>query len=113
MHDGSLPTLWDVVDHYNKGGVPNAFLDGGIQRLGLSESEIDDLVDLLSAFTSSRFSDQGIAELSRQRQVAASDRPARDTDAAMGRKMGRGDAVLDPDLSAKDPADIGGRPPVK
>ena len=22
MHDGSLATLWDVIDHYNKGGVP-------------------------------------------------------------------------------------------
>ena len=31
MHDGSLKTLWDVVDHYNKGGVANPFLDGGIK----------------------------------------------------------------------------------
>jgi cytochrome c peroxidase len=22
MHDGSLTTLWDVIDHYNKGGTP-------------------------------------------------------------------------------------------
>ena len=28
----TMQTLWDVMDHYNKGGVPNAFLDGGIQR---------------------------------------------------------------------------------
>src|SRR5579875_3117930 len=35
MHDGSLATLWDVMDHYNKGGVPNPFLDGGMQRLAL------------------------------------------------------------------------------
>ncbi len=25
MHDGSLTTLWDVMDHYNKGGVPNPY----------------------------------------------------------------------------------------
>ena len=29
-----MATLWDVIDHYNKGGVPNPFLDGGMQRLG-------------------------------------------------------------------------------
>src|SRR6185312_3339228 len=47
FHDGSQATLWDVMDHYNKGGVQNPFLDGGIQRLGLSEREIDDLVAFL------------------------------------------------------------------
>jgi cytochrome c peroxidase len=50
MHDGSLATLWDVMDHYNKGGVANPFLDGGMQRLALSEAEINDLVAFL--FTS-------------------------------------------------------------
>ena len=44
MHDGSMATLWDVMDYYNKGGVVNPFLDGGIQRLALSEEEIVDLV---------------------------------------------------------------------
>ncbi|MBI1354773.1 MAG: cytochrome-c peroxidase [Acidobacteria bacterium] len=112
MHNGELKTLWDVVDHYNKGGIPNPFLDGGIQRLGLSEDQISDLVELLGgAFTSSRFAADGKAELERQRKLAASNRPERDTDAAMGKTMGRGDAPLDPDLSQKDPAFIGGRAP--
>jgi len=53
MHDGSLPTLFDVMDHYNKGGVPNPYLDGGMQRLGLTEPEIDDLVAFMASLTSS------------------------------------------------------------
>jgi cytochrome c peroxidase len=111
MHDGSLPTLWDVLDHYNKGGVANPFLDGGIKRLGLTEEEIDDLIAVLNAFTSGRFADQGRAELERQRQLARTKRPERDTEAAMGRKGHFGDVTPNPDL--KDPALIGGRPVLK
>lgn len=55
MHDGTLATLWDVMDHYNKGGEPNPFLDGGMQRLGLTEPEIDDLVALMFSLTSDQF----------------------------------------------------------
>jgi len=43
MHDGSLHTLWDVMDHYNKGGETNAYLDGGIEPLNLSENEINEV----------------------------------------------------------------------
>jgi cytochrome c peroxidase len=70
MHDGSLPTLWDVIDHFNRGGEPNPFLDSGVQRLGLTEKEIDDLVDLLGAFTSDRYAAQGDEEMQRQRSVS-------------------------------------------
>lgn len=108
MHDGSMNTLWDVVDHYNKGGEPNSFLDGGIVRLGLTEPEIDDLVALMGALTSDKFADQGRSEMERQRRAAAGSRPERDTDAVMGRKGYRGDAAPDP--GDKDPALIGGRP---
>ena len=109
MHDGSVATLWDVVDHYNQGGEPNPFLDGGIVRLGLTEDEIDALVALMGgAFTSDQFAGQGRAEMERQRQVARANRPERDTEAAMGRKGDRGDAAPTADL--KDPALIGGRP---
>ncbi len=108
MHDGSQATLWDVIDHYNKGGEPNQFLDGGIQRLGLTEPEIDDLVDLMNAFTSDRLASQGQMEMQRQRTFQRGPRQTRDTDAAMGRKGNLGDAILDADK--KDPAHIGGRP---
>ncbi|MDB5445133.1 MAG: cytochrome peroxidase, partial [Phenylobacterium sp.] len=44
FHDGSQRTLWDVMDHYNKGdGIHNPWLDQDMQPLGLSEAEIDDV----------------------------------------------------------------------
>lgn len=107
MHDGSLPTLWDVMDHFNKGGEPNPFLDGGIQRLGLKEEEIDDLVELMNAFTSDRFKLQADAELQRQRTFRRGPRQTRDNDAVAGKKGHRGDTIPDP--GKKDPALIGGR----
>ena len=51
MHDGSLGTLRDVVAFYDRGGVANPLLDPAIHPLGLSASEIDDLVDFLRALT--------------------------------------------------------------
>ena len=112
FHDGSQDTLWDVLDHYNKGGVQNPFLDGGIQRLGLSESEIDDLVAFLASLTSDRFAALGKKELARQRALRGK-RPQRDTAAALGQKAQKGlvgpfgDAV--PPQTLRDPATIGGR----
>jgi cytochrome c peroxidase len=49
FHDGSQETLWDVIDHYNKGdGLQNPYLDHDIQPLALTEPEIDDLVAFLA-----------------------------------------------------------------
>ncbi|MGL6225711.1 MAG: cytochrome-c peroxidase [Thermoguttaceae bacterium] len=70
MHDGSLLTLWDVVDHYNKGGVRNEYLDGGVEPLNLSEQEVAQLVEFLFALTDSRFADQNHREQVRQLHVA-------------------------------------------
>jgi cytochrome c peroxidase len=78
MHDGSMQTLWDVMDHYNKGGEPNPYLDGGIEPLALSEREIDQLVAFMFAMTDRRFSDANARELERQRALAAKQRPFRD-----------------------------------
>lgn len=44
MHDGSLGTLREVVDHYDKGGNPNPWLSDKIFALNLTEEEKDDLV---------------------------------------------------------------------
>lgn len=61
MHDGSLATLREVVDHYNNGGVTdpddpvNAFLSGAIRPLNLSEQEIEDLVAFMDTLTSPQF----------------------------------------------------------
>jgi cytochrome c peroxidase len=106
MHDGSLSTLWDVMDHYNKGGVPNPYLDGGMQRLGLSETEIDDLVALMFSLTDTRFAKQDAQEQARQRG-RKNQRPERDTAVAMGKKGNLGDLAPNPDLDVKNPADIG------
>jgi cytochrome c peroxidase len=67
MHDGSLETLWDVIDFFNKGGERNPFLDAGMKPLGLSASEVDDLVNFLAGLTSDRFAELRAAELDRQR----------------------------------------------
>lgn len=78
MHDGSMGTLWDVMDHYNKGGEANAYLDGGIEPLNLTEREIDQVVAFLFSLTDRRFAADNDAELTRQRGIAATKRPFRD-----------------------------------
>jgi len=47
MHDGSIGTLREVVEFYNRGGKANENRDGLIASLGLSSAEIDDLVAFL------------------------------------------------------------------
>ena len=49
MHAGSMPTLREVVEHYNAGGQPNPNADPLVRPLGLSEAEISDLVAFLQA----------------------------------------------------------------
>ena len=67
MHAGSLETLWDVIEFFNKGGERNPFLDAEMKPLGLTETEVDDLVNFLGALTSDRFAELRNAELDRQR----------------------------------------------
>jgi cytochrome c peroxidase len=106
MHDGSLATLWDVMDHYNKGGVANPFLDGGIQRLGLSETEIDDVVHFMTTLTTDRFAAYAGAEMARQTSLKGK-RPERATAIALGKEGDMGDVAPDPNLAAKNPAAVG------
>ncbi len=50
MHDGSMQTLWDVVDYYNFGGHGHALVgerDVKVQPLNLSDEEVNDLVAFL------------------------------------------------------------------
>ncbi len=49
MHDGSIETLREVVELYNRGGDPNPYLDPKIKALDLSEEEIDALVAMMEA----------------------------------------------------------------
>jgi cytochrome c peroxidase len=52
MHDGSLRTLEAVVEHYDKGGIPNPSLDKDIKKLSLTEQEQKDVVAFMKALTS-------------------------------------------------------------
>jgi cytochrome c peroxidase len=90
FHDGSQETLWDVVDHYNKGaGLQNPYLDEDIQPLALTETDIDDLVAFMASLTSANYKEQGAAELARQRALSRTTRPQRDTARAFGPKPPR------------------------
>jgi cytochrome c peroxidase len=51
MHDGSLKTLEEVVEHYNKGGIKNAHLSGRIKPLNLSDADKSDLVAFLKSLS--------------------------------------------------------------
>jgi cytochrome c peroxidase len=51
LHDGSARTLADVVEFYDRGGVPNATLDVFISSLDLSDDDQKDLVAFLEALT--------------------------------------------------------------
>ncbi len=51
MHDGSLDTLEQVVDHYDKGGTPNPALDKDMTPLKLTPTEKADLVAFMKALT--------------------------------------------------------------
>src|SRR5690606_3306981 len=78
MHDGSIATLREVVEHYNIGGVlpagapVNPFLAGGIRPLGLTEQQIDDLVAFMESLTSPQFE-----QLAEPERVSALDRAGR------------------------------------
>ena len=77
MHDGSLATLWDVMDHYNRGGDINPRLDGKMRALNLTEEEIDAMVAVMFAMTDGRY--QAANQVSQLSQTAQKNvRPERD-----------------------------------
>lgn len=51
MHNGVFETLKQVVEFYNRGGIPNENLDPLIQPLNLNGQEIDELIAFLLALT--------------------------------------------------------------
>ena len=52
MHDGSMLTLEEVVQHYDKGGDKNKFIDSKIFPLHLTQQEKQDLVEFMKALSS-------------------------------------------------------------
>jgi cytochrome c peroxidase len=93
MHDGTLETLWDVMDHYNKGGEPNPFLDGGMEPLALTEEEIDQMVAFLFTLTDGRFVEENRRQEDEQKAKAEKNRPFRDDDMASRRKIAFEDRI--------------------
>lgn len=51
MHDGSMQSLRQVIEFYNRGGFANENLDPLIQPLHLNPRDIDDLVAFMQALT--------------------------------------------------------------
>jgi cytochrome c peroxidase len=51
MHDGSLATLEEVVEWYDKGGHPNPHLSDKIKPLNLTAQDKADLVEFMKACT--------------------------------------------------------------
>src|SRR5712672_1718715 len=87
FHDGSMQTLWDAMDHYNKGdGITDPWLDKDMQPLALTEPEIDDVVAFLASLTSPQYKQVGDQEYARQLATSKVNRPQRDTARAFGPK---------------------------
>lgn len=57
MHDGSMKTLREVVEHYNKGGIPNPHLSSRIKPLNLTEDEVLALVKFMEALNGEGYED--------------------------------------------------------
>ncbi len=55
MHDGSLPSLRAVIEHYDSGGSNHPNKSRFIEPLGLSEEEKENLILFLEALTDSSF----------------------------------------------------------
>lgn len=55
MHDGSMPTLEAVVEHYNSGGKQHPNKNALLQPLGLTAAEKADLVAFLRSLTDESF----------------------------------------------------------
>ncbi|MCB9261875.1 MAG: cytochrome-c peroxidase [Flavobacteriales bacterium] len=55
MHDGSLPDLPSVINHYNSGGKPHENKSDLIKPLHLNETEKNQLVDFLKSLTDNQF----------------------------------------------------------
>ncbi len=51
MHDGSIATLEEVVEHYNSGGQPHPNKSNVVRPKNLSPQQKQDLVNFLKALT--------------------------------------------------------------
>ncbi len=62
MHDGSIQTLREVIEFYNRGGIANPDLDDRLRRrgpIGLTPSQINDLLAFLVSLEGTGWQDEG------------------------------------------------------
>ena len=57
MHDGSIATLRETVEHYNRGGTPNPHLSPKIRPLGLTPDEVEAVVAFMQALDGEGYAD--------------------------------------------------------
>jgi cytochrome c peroxidase len=57
MHDGSIATIREVVELYNRGGEPNPYLDPKIKPLNLTPEEVDALVAMMESLAGEGYMD--------------------------------------------------------
>ncbi len=57
MHDGSITTLADVVEHYVRGGIANPWLTPRVRKLDLTSSEVRALVAFMEALSGEGYAD--------------------------------------------------------
>lgn len=55
MHDGSIATLQEVLDRYNRGGLGHPNTDPQIHPLNLSQGQIDAIIAFLGTLTDDEF----------------------------------------------------------
>lgn len=55
MHDGSISTLEEVINHYNRGGVGNKWQDPRIKKRNLTAAEKKYLINFLGTLTDTSF----------------------------------------------------------
>ncbi|MBI3554129.1 MAG: hypothetical protein HY077_16655 [Elusimicrobia bacterium] len=107
MHDGSLKTLRDVVDFYDRGGDQKDNLDPLMQPLQLSAAEKEDLLAFLTgALTAASLPEAVVPVLPREEDsaVAASTAAAAPKPTAVSSAdaaQGRGGAAADPPESCR------------
>src|SRR5688572_16143178 len=60
MHDGSLATLREVVEYYNRGGNANPYMDPKMPAhpLELTPTDVDDLVAMLESLSGTGYEDK-------------------------------------------------------
>ena len=55
MHDGSIPTLGEVIGHYASGGIKSPFKSPRLKGFEISAQEVSDLVAFLNSLTDTEF----------------------------------------------------------